>query len=186
MSEVVGLYVMMSLILNWSVGLRHIQQCDNVCFVHICRCTNQRDELNIQSQTSTLYFCYITSFPSLSLPVYVLKNYIWNICIKNVVDARFFWATVCKTVHPMLSHHCPVCPVCLSACPLLSVTLVYCVVAKHWMDQNETWHTGRYWPWPHCVRWGPSSPLPKGAHPPIFAPCLLWPNGCMHQVPLGT
>jgi len=74
---------------NCSVGLHHLQQCVNVCFVHICTRTNQRDELNIQSQTSTLYFCYITSFPSLSLlPVYVLKNYIWNICIKNVVDAR--------------------------------------------------------------------------------------------------
>ena len=31
-----------------------------------------------------------------------------------------------------------------------------------------------------CVRWGPSSPK-KGAQPPIFDPCLLWPNGCMHQ-----
>ena len=31
-----------------------------------------------------------------------------------------FWATVCKTVRPMLS----VC--CLSVCPVLSVTLVYC------------------------------------------------------------
>jgi len=56
MSEVFGLYVMMSLILNCSVGLRYMQQCDNVCFVHICRRTNRRDELNIQSQTSTLYF----------------------------------------------------------------------------------------------------------------------------------
>jgi len=74
MSEVFDLYVMMSVIMNLFVGLHHIQQCDNVCFVHICRCTNRRDEL-----TSTLYFCCITSFPSLSLPVYVLKNYIWNI-----------------------------------------------------------------------------------------------------------
>ena len=31
-----------------------------------------------------------------------------------------------------------------------------------------------------CVRWGPSSPQ-KGAQPHIFDPCLLWPNGCMHQ-----
>jgi len=27
------------------------------------------------------------------------------------------------------------------------------------MDQDETWHAGRPWPWPHCVRWGPSSPF---------------------------
>ena len=30
-----------------------------------------------------------------------------------------FWATVCKTVCPVLSVHCPVCPFCLS------LTLVY-------------------------------------------------------------
>jgi len=34
---------------------------------------------------------------------------------------------------------------------------------------------------PYCVRWGPSSPSPKGAHSPIFGPCLLWPNGWMNQ-----
>jgi len=38
----------------------------------------------------------------------------------------------------------------------------------------------RHPPWPHCVRWGPSSP--KGAQqPPIFDPCLLWANGLMDQ-----
>ena len=43
---------------------------------------------------------------------------------------------------------------------------------------------GRPWPWPHCVRWGPTSP--KGAQPPIFGPCLLWPNGCPSQLLLST
>jgi len=29
----------------------------------------------------------------------------------------------------------------------------------------------------HCVRWGPAQ---KGAQPPpMFGPCLLWPNGWM-------
>jgi len=46
-----------------------------------------------------------------------------------------------------------------------------------WMDQDETWQGGRPRPWPHCVRWGSSSPSPKGAQPPFFDPCLLWPNG---------
>jgi len=33
-----------------------------------------------------------------------------------------------------------------------------------------------------CVRWGPCSLLPKnGPELPIFGPCLLWPNGWMHQ-----
>ena len=38
------------------------------------------------------------------------------------------------------------------------------------MDQDETWHAGRPQPWPHGVRWGPSSPSPKGAQqpPPTF------------------
>jgi len=27
------------------------------------------------------------------------------------------------------------------------------------------------------VRWGPISPPPKGAQPPIFGQCPLWPNG---------
>ena len=30
------------------------------------------------------------------------------------------------------------------------------------MDQNETWHAGRPRPWPHCIRWGPSSPPQRG------------------------
>ena len=52
------------------------------------------------------------------------------------------------------------------------------------MDQGATWYRGRLQPRRHCVRWGPSSPLPwKGAQqpPPLFAPYLLWPNGRMDQ-----
>ena len=28
---------------------------------------------------------------------------------------------------------------------------------------------------------GPSPPPPTRAQPPIFDPCLLWPNGCVYQ-----
>jgi len=28
---------------------------------------------------------------------------------------------------------------------------------------------------------GDPAPSPKRAEPPIFGPCLLWPNGWMHQ-----
>ena len=70
----------------------------------------------------------------------------------------------------MLSDGCPVClSVCLSACPVCNVGVVYYIVAKHWMDENETWRAGRPWSWPHCVRWGPSSPFPKG-HSLQFSP----------------
>jgi len=35
------------------------------------------------------------------------------------------------------------------------------------MDQDENWRVGRPRPWPHCVRWRPSYPLPKrGPSPP--------------------
>jgi len=37
-----------------------------------------------------------------------------------------------------------------------------------YMDQDETWHGDRTRSWPHCVRWGPSFPSPKG-HSPQFS-----------------
>jgi len=50
------------------------------------------------------------------------------------------------------------------------------------MYQDTTWYEGRPRVRRHCVRWGPSSPSSKGAQqPPIFGPCLLWPNGWMDQ-----
>jgi len=69
-----------------------------------------------------------------------------------------FWATVCKTVRPMLLDRC------------LSVLSVKVGVLwpNGWTDQDETGHGGRPRPRPHCVRWGPSSPSPKGAQPPIL------------------
>jgi len=39
-----------------------------------------------------------------------------------------------------------------------------------WKDQDATSYEGRPQPRPHCVTWGPSSPLPKGAQPPNFWP----------------
>jgi len=50
-----------------------------------------------------------------------------------------FWATVCKTVRPMLSVRC------LSVC--VDVRALW---PNGWMDQDETWHAGRPRPWPHC------------------------------------
>jgi len=37
----------------------------------------------------------------------------------------------------------------------------------------------------HTVTWGPSHPQ-KEAQPPIFSPCLLWPNGRPSQLLLST
>ena len=60
----------------------------------------------------------------------------------------FYWATVAICYQTVV---CPVSSVCLF------VTLVYC-----WTDPDETWRSGRPRPWPHCVKWGPSSPSPNG------------------------
>jgi len=85
------------------------------------------------------------------------------------------WATVCKTVRPTLSVRCPVCPSVLSVCNIRALW------PNGWMDQDKTSHAGRARPRTHYVRWGSSSPSPKGAQPPIFGPYLLWTNGWMHK-----
>jgi len=108
-----------------------------------------------------------------STPIYYMVPWVHPTqLLKRHLD-RFcrFWATVCKTVHPVLSDRCLSCPVC-------DVGVLW---PNGWMDQDETCHAGRPRPWPHCVRWGPSSPTPKGAEPPIFGPYLLQPNGWMDQ-----
>jgi len=64
-------------------------------------------------------------------------------------------------------------------CPVCDVRALW---PNGWTDQDETWHAGRARPWPHCVRWGLSSPAPKEAQPlPNFRPYLLRPSGCMDQ-----
>jgi len=42
------------------------------------------------------------------------------------------WATVCKTVHPMLSDSCLSC----SVCPVCDVGVLW---PNGWMDHGETW-----------------------------------------------
>jgi len=91
-----------------------------------------------------------------------------NAVLDNSAHELDFGATVCKTVRPMLSVRC------LS---VLSVCNVRALWSNGWTDQDETWHAGRPRPWPHCVRWGPSSPSHKGAQPPPN----LRSNGCMGQ-----
>jgi len=54
------------------------------------------------------------------------------------------------------------------------------IVAKRRMVQDTTWYGGRPRLARHCVRWGPSSPSPKGA-PPTFGQYPFWPNGWMDR-----
>ena len=67
---------------------------------------------------------------------------------------------------PYLTLPCAVGP--LSVLSVLSYPIcdVCALWPNGWTDQDETWHTGRPQPWPHCARWGPSSPSSKGAQPP--------------------
>ena len=79
-----------------------------------------------------------------------------------------FWATVCKTVRPMLSDRClSVLPVCL----VLSVTLVYCGQMVGWIKMKLGTQVGLGLG--HIVLDGGLTLLPKGAEPPIFGPYLL-------------
>jgi len=78
-----------------------------------------------------------------------------------------FWATVCKTVRPMLSDRCL--SVCLSVCPVLSLTLVYCgqTVGRIKMKLGRQVGLGPG----HIVLDGDSAPAPpKGAEAPNFWP----------------
>jgi len=90
-----------------------------------------------------------------------------------------FWATVCKTVRPMLSDCCLSCPVCLSC---LSVTFVHCgqTVGRIKMKLGMQVGLGPG----HIVLGGDPAPPPqRGAEPPpqIFSPCLLRPNGWIDE-----
>jgi len=78
--------------------------------------------------------------------------------------------------------------VCLSVClSVLSVCDVGVLWPNGFMHQNETWHGGRPRPRPHCVRWGPSSPPPKGAQPsPILAHVCSGQTARWMKMPLST
>jgi len=76
----------------------------------------------------------------------------------------------------MLSDRCPV---------RLSVCNVRALWPNSCTDQDETWHAGRPWLWPHCVRWGPSSPSPNRAHPQFLAHICCGQMAAWIRTPLG-
>jgi len=96
----------------------------------------------------------------------------------NVINGDlnvFFWATICKTVHRMLSDHCPV---CLS---VLSVTLVYCGQMVEWMKMKVGMEVG-LGPGHIVLDGDPAPPCQKKGHSsPQFFAHVLWPNGWMDQ-----
>ena len=72
--------------------------------------------------------------------------------------------------------------VCLSC---LSVCNVRALWPNGWTYQDETWRAGRPRPWPHCVRWGPSFPSPKGHSPPFSAHIYCGQMAGWMNTPLG-
>jgi len=84
--------------------------------------------------------------------------------------AHGFWATICKTVCPVLSDRCPVCLSCLS------VTLVYCGQTVGWIKAKLKLE------WRYIVLDGDRARPKKGtARSHNFSLCLLWRNGWMDQ-----
>jgi len=86
-----------------------------------------------------------------------------------------FWATVCKTIRPMLSVRCPVLS-CLLVC--LSVTLVYCDQTVGQIKIKLGMQVG-LGPGHIVLDGDPASP-PKGAQPPNFRPISVaakWMHG---------
>jgi len=81
-----------------------------------------------------------------------------------VAVIAFTEATVLKTTEAAASVASNVATALLSVCPVCNVGVLW---PNGLTDQDETSHAGRPWPWPHCVRWGPSSPPPK----PMFINC---------------
>ena len=95
-----------------------------------------------------------------------------------------FWATVCKTVRPVLSVRCL--SVCLSCLSCLSVTLVYCGQTVGWIKMKLGMHMPLPWrPWPHSVRWGSSSPTPKGHSRQCSAHILYGQMAAWIKIPPG-
>ena len=93
-------------------------------------------------------------------------------------DGLRLWATVCKTVRPMLSVRCLS---CLSVCPVCDMRALWPNGSTH---QDETWHAGRPRPWPHYVRWRSSSP--KGAYPQLSAHIRCGQMAAWIKMPLCT
>ena len=114
--------------------------------------------------TSWKYFCvFILVVPGNT------RIHSWTYCI-------LYWATVCKTVHHCLS---------VLSCPVCDVGVLW---PNGWMHQDETWHAGRPWPWPHYVRWGVGTQLPspkRGRSPQFSAHVCCGQMAGWIKMPLG-
>jgi len=93
------------------------------------------------------------------------------------MNSRRFWATVCKTVRPMLSDRC------LSCLSVLSVTLVYCgqTVGTTKLKLSVQVGLGPG----HTVLDGDPAPSPKGHSPQFSADVCCRQTAGLIKMPLG-
>ena len=86
------------------------------------------------------------------------------------LSVLFYWATIYKTVRPMLSDRC-LSVLSSRPCPVCYVGVLW---PNGWMDQDATALGTEVGLGPgHIVSDGDPAP-PKGAQPSLFGPCLLW------------
>jgi len=96
-----------------------------------------------------------------------------------IAYSKPFWATVCKTVRPMLSDRCLSRPVC----PVRDVGVLW---PNDWTDQDETSYAGRPRPTPHCIKGEPSFPPLKGHSPQFLSHICCGQMARWIKMPLGT
>ena len=90
-------------------------------------CTMRRSVCNAGASNAGCSPCvHISRERSYPLPIYWYHSK--GNWLRYDFAADSFWATVCKTVRPMLLVHCPVCPVCD----------VRALWPNGWTDQDET------------------------------------------------
>jgi len=92
------------------------------------------------------------------------------------------WATVCKTVRPVLSDRCLSVGLSCLSCPVCNVGVLW---PNGWTDLDETWRAGRPRPWLHCVIWGPRSSSSEGAQPQFSAHICCGQMARWIKMPLG-
>ena len=103
----------------------------------------------------------------------------------SLLSVELFWATVCKTVRPILSDRCHVCPVVAVCCPVGYVCNVGVLLPNGWTDQDETWHAGRPRPGHIALDGNPGPPPPKGHSPQFSAHICCGKMAAWIKMPLG-
>ena len=144
---------------HWALCARCVHSCLTGMKASSVSPTTRRSQTACSTRSSTP--ASTPTFAEVTVTTSVTPTRLFSYVMSSSLQC--FWATVCKTVRPMLSVRCLSCLSCLSVCNVRALW------PNGWTDQDETWHAGRPRPWPHCVRWDPATPPPKGHSPTQFS-----------------